>query len=121
LLPHDKVRISDILYQLKKPVTTWSLKWVKRNRPSFLTRMQDVQPGGKICCRFWQRGGGYDRNLRSTRDIHEKIRYIHENPVRRGLVNLPRDWPWSSCRAWEEGVDEPIRLDVSTVPVLENV
>jgi len=26
----------------------------------------------------------------------EKLRYIHRNPVRRGLVERPEDWKWSS-------------------------
>ena len=38
----------------------------------------------------------------ARRDVHEKIAYIHAHPVRRGLVNQPRDWPWSSWRAWHE-------------------
>jgi len=51
--------------------------------------------------------------------VREKIGYIQANPVRRGLVKSPRDWPWSSCRVWEDGTDEPIRLDRASVPPLE--
>src|SRR5690606_455109 len=36
--------------------------------------------------RFWQRGGGYDRNIVSAGEFDEKAGYIHENPVRGGLV-----------------------------------
>ena len=64
------------------------------------------------------RGGGYDRNLRSIRDIHEKIRYVHANPVTRGLVDNPSGWKWSSALAWEEGLNSPIRIDRQTVPAL---
>ena len=28
----------------------------------------------------------------------ENLRYIHRNPVRRGLVEQPEDWVWSSFR-----------------------
>jgi len=28
----------------------------------------------------------------------EKLRYIHRNPVARGLCARPEDWPWSSFR-----------------------
>ena len=118
LLPGEGVRIRDILYQIKKPVTTWAIAWVKRHQPSFLARMLHRQTGGRRSHRFWQRGGGYDRNLRSVADVHEKIHYVHSNPVRRGLVERPGDWPWSSWRAWEEGVDEPIRIDRGTLPTL---
>ena len=38
--------------------------------------------------------------LRFQRDSHkkknEKLEYMHANPVVRGLVELPKDWPWSS-------------------------
>jgi putative transposase len=39
----------------------------------------------------------------------EKLKYIHRNPVKRGLVEKPEDWPWSSFRNYvtgEEGVVE---------------
>ena len=60
-----------------------------------------VGPHGKPI--FWQRGGGHDRNLRSDDDMREKIAYIHMNPVRRGLVEKPTDWDWSSACDYEGG------------------
>ena len=54
---------------------------------------------------FWQQGGGYDRNVFSEQPLHEKIDYIHENPVRRGLVKLAADWKWSSARFYADGRD----------------
>jgi hypothetical protein len=56
----------------------------------------DRRPNGKESLRFWQRGGGYDHNLWSKDKVWEKIDYIHTNPVQRGLVTRPEDWPWSS-------------------------
>jgi len=69
--------------------------------------------------RFRQAGGGYDRDLWTAKHVHERIRYIHANPVRRGMVDTPEDWPWSSCRAWQEGADEPLRIDRASLPPLE--
>ncbi len=57
--------------------------------------------------RFWQYGGGYDRNIVDGLELHEKIRYIHENPVRRGLVERAEDWAWSSAR-WYAGSREGV-------------
>jgi putative transposase len=55
--------------------------------------------------RFWQEGGGYDRNLRTEVAVMAAIRYIHENPVRRGLCLQPTDWRWSSaCPYRNDGV-----------------
>ncbi|GAG42538.1 unnamed protein product, partial [marine sediment metagenome] len=77
------------------------------------------RPSGQVCHRFWQPGGGYDRNLWTVGRIHEKIHYVHANPVRRGLVERPDHWPWSSCRAWMYEGDEPLRLDTDSLPPLE--
>lgn len=41
---------------------------------------------------FWQKRY-YDRNIRSYSDFTEKLRYIHRNPVKRGLCEKPEDWP----------------------------
>ena len=49
---------------------------------------------------FRQDGGGYDRNVRHARALREIFTYIHNNPVARGLVSRPEDWPWSSARDW---------------------
>jgi REP element-mobilizing transposase RayT len=51
---------------------------------------------------FWQRRF-YDFNVRARRKSIEKLKYIHRNPVVRGLVARPEDWPWSSFRHYATG------------------
>ena len=46
---------------------------------------------------FWQ-ARGYDRNVRNAREFAVKLDYIHQNPVKRGLVKAAEDWKWSSFR-----------------------
>jgi putative transposase len=46
---------------------------------------------------FWQKRY-YDRNVRDGREFSIKLRYLHRNPVKRGLVKEPGDWKWSSFR-----------------------
>ncbi|HZD33023.1 MAG TPA: transposase [Candidatus Angelobacter sp.] len=46
---------------------------------------------------FWQ-ARYYDFNVWTAKKRIEKLKYIHRNPVRRGLVERPEDWPWSSFR-----------------------
>ena len=43
------------------------------------------------------------------------IRYIAENPVRAGLCQRPRDWPWSSAQATAGLVSVPTFLDAEWV------
>lgn len=52
--------------------------------------------------RFWQ-PKYYPFEIYSRRKIEEKLRYMHENPVRAGLVKRAADWPWSSARWYELG------------------
>jgi len=51
---------------------------------------------------FWQ-ARYYDFNVWSERKFVEKVRYIHRNPVKRGLVPRPEDWPWGSFRDYATG------------------
>ena len=46
---------------------------------------------------FWQ-VRYYDFNVWSRRKRIEKLRYMHRNPVARGLVQRPDQWRWSSFR-----------------------
>ena len=57
---------------------------------------------------FWQ-ARYYDFNVRTPEKRVEKLRYMHRNPVKRGLVAKPEDWAWSSflhCATGREGTVE---------------
>ena len=52
----------------------------------------------------------------TSRSIHErvfrqKLRYLHENPVRKGLVTRPEDWWYSSARIEAALPDAPMGID----------
>ena len=102
---------------LKVPVQRRALAFLRRQAPAFLQRLRDRQPNGKVHDRFWQRGGGYDRNITDATTLRTMIEYIHNNPVRRGLVEQATDWPWSSARFYagmrgvELSMDPPPPLD----------
>ena len=64
---------------------------------------------------FWQRRF-YDFNAWSAHKHREKLRYIHRNPVKRGLVETPEQWRWSSFRAYAFAETGPVVVnDWSTV------
>jgi putative transposase len=46
---------------------------------------------------LWQKRY-YDHNVRNYKSFMEKLRYIHRNPVKRGLCKASVDWKWSSCK-----------------------
>jgi REP element-mobilizing transposase RayT len=44
--------------------------------------------------------------------LHQKLNYIHMNPVRAGLVDEPQDYPYSSYRNYELEDDTLIEMDM---------
>ena len=95
----------------KVPVQRQALRFLRQKAPAFLKQLEDRQPHGKTHNRFWQRGGGYDRNATEPRTLLQMIDYIHNNPVRRGLVAKATDWIWSSARFHAGVTRVPIRMD----------
>ena len=51
---------------------------------------------------FWQRES-YDHWVRDEAEHRRIISYIENNPVKAGLVNSPRKYPWSSAKVRENG------------------
>jgi putative transposase len=62
--------------------------------------------------RFWQ-PRFYDFNVVTHKKRVEKLRYMHNNPVTRGLVNHAQDWEWSSYRFYHGGNPSPVLIDPS--------
>jgi putative transposase len=63
---------------------------------------------------FWQERY-YDFNVWSLPKQKEKVRYIHRNPVRRGLVDRPEEWLWSSFRNYLTGEPGVVEVETSWV------
>jgi putative transposase len=70
------------------------------------TQSERLSNGGH----FWQKRF-YDFNVYSERKRIEKLKYMHRNPVKRGLVASPEEWQWSSFRFYY--LDEPRPLVVT--------
>jgi REP-associated tyrosine transposase len=108
--------ISQILTTIKQSVSKRSLLFVRRYSPGFLKQMADRHPNGTLHYRFWQRGGGYDRNLTEPTTIWSEIDYMHNNPIRRGLCARATDWIWSSAIEYESPGKGLLRLDHGSLP-----
>jgi putative transposase len=59
---------------------------------------------------FWQKRY-YDRNVRDEDEFTVKLRYLHRNPVARGLVRNPADWKWSSFRHYALREKGPVEIE----------
>jgi putative transposase len=60
--------------------------------------------------RFWQ-VRYYDFPVWTDRKRVEKLRYIHRNPVHRGLVARPEDWKWSSFVHYATGTAGIVEIE----------
>jgi putative transposase len=59
---------------------------------------------------FWQIRY-YDFNVFTDKKRIEKLRYMHRNPVVRGLVAKPEDWRWSSFRHYATGIEGDVEIE----------
>jgi len=57
----------------------------------------------------------YDFNVWSERKRIEKLRYMHQNPVKRRLVLEPEQWRWSSFRSYFCGETGLVHINDSSV------
>jgi putative transposase len=72
------------------------------------TADEHLSPGAEH--HLWQKRF-YDFNVWTERKRIEKLRYIHRNPVTRGLVASPEEWRWSSFRFYAFGESGPVRVN----------
>jgi REP-associated tyrosine transposase len=101
LIVHPRRPVYDIAVirrVIKEPVARKAVAWMKEHSPDWLSRIERRRGTRKEHV-FWQSGGGYDRNIVEPTTLLAMIEYLHNNPVRRGLVERAVDWRWSSA-AW---------------------
>ncbi len=101
--------ISQILKSIKQPVSRKAVHWLKQNKPAALQQLatdEKAQP-----YRFWQKGGGYDRNITQLDTLISSVKYIHRNPVQKGLVESPERWYYSSAAVWGKLRNGPADID----------
>jgi putative transposase len=84
-----------------------------RSRESCETLGTPVRPD-----RFWQTRF-YDFNVWTERKRIERLRYIHRNPVERGLVSSPEQWRWSSFRWYLCGEVGPARINDTDIMAMK--
>ena len=102
--------VAAILQAIKQPVGRRGINYLKAHAPGWLPRITRVR-GARTERLFWQSGGGFDGNIVEPRTLIAAIDYVHENPVRRGLVRCAADWRWSSAGWSSEDPRNPLQPD----------
>lgn len=80
---------------------------------SFLGQLEHEKADHKTDRRYqlWQEGS-HPKQITTDEMMHQKMEYIHNNPVARGYVDEPTHWRYSSARNYH-GL--PGLIDVTTV------
>src|SRR5579863_1538957 len=108
LLTEPKIGTPSTVMQVLKQRTARALL-PKKKRAGSLQR--HLFEDGSSRRTFWQ-VRFYDFNVWTTKKRVEKLRYLHRNPVKRGLVEAPEQWRWSSCRFYLLHEVGPVRVNV---------
>lgn len=103
----DVKPLAPMLVTLKQGVSQRVIPRWKKLKAPILPRL--IDPDGSV--RFWQHGGGFDRTVRDMTEFTKEVKYIHNNPVKRGLVARADQWPWSSVHWWMGARDGPVDCD----------
>ena len=74
---------------------------------SFTKRLHAAESGEGF---FWEKRY-HDRNVRTAEEFQVKLRYLHRNPVTRGLVQEAADWRWSSFRHYAYRETDVVQIE----------
>jgi REP element-mobilizing transposase RayT len=108
---------SEVLRMLKGISARRVIDYLKENGyASSLAKLQHQQRERNFKYSLWQT----EKNVLpvfSEGMFMEKVNYIHQNPVRGGLVERAAAYRWSSVRCWNGGQveDEPLLVDKDLV------
>ncbi len=90
---HAYVIMPDHVHVLMKPLAGWNLSQIVQGIKGFTARLINESLGRRGAA--WQ-PENFDHLVRNEHDWQTKFDYIHENPVRAGLVERPEDYSFSS-------------------------
>ena len=113
LLTNRPSTTSDLLRVLKSLTARRVIDYLKEHRfADSLAKLQHSAREGNYKYSLWQ----VEKNVLpifSEAMFMQKVNYIHQNPVRAGLVERPLDYRWSSFRMWNgcQQMDEPLLVD----------
>ncbi len=108
---------SDVLRVLKGLTARRVIDYLKENNyASSLSKLEHQERDRNYRYSLWQR----EKNVLpifSEGMFMEKVNYIHQNPVRAGLVERATDYRWSSARLWQGCPleDEPLLVDKDVI------
>jgi putative transposase len=100
---------SKVMQLVKQRYAHRVLRRVRRKRNADQASLWDRGPVHVGQARF------YDFNVWTERKRVEKLRYMHRNPVNRGLVTEPEQWRWCSFPGYLYGQTGRVQVNDTAV------
>ena len=96
-------QLSHFMHEWKRRSSLNIRKWYRSDAEHYAAQFGEGD-------RFWQ-PKYYSFEIYGRQKLEEKLRYMHLNPERAGLVERALDWRWSSFQwyEWRRSVGVPIR------------
>ncbi|MGO8791529.1 MAG: REP-associated tyrosine transposase [Terriglobia bacterium] len=111
------LKVSDTLRFLNGISSHRVISYLKENNCSAsLAKLRDARKARGHAHSLWD-GHSHALPVFSEPSLMQRVNYIHQNPVRAGLVERAEDYRWSSIRCWNRWPreDEPLRVDVDKI------
>lgn len=112
LLPREDVNLSNVMRDFKRFTSQALSQQMERGGHEewlrIFTEQAPERAGGEY--RVWQEGF-HPEIIRSSAFAHQKIGYVHNNPVRKGLVDAPEHWRYSSARIYALDDNSVMEID----------
>src|SRR5258708_34209771 len=107
---------SDVLRFINGIIARRVIEYLKANgyEQSLAKLRSDTRKGSRHS--LWEQHPNV-KLLTSESVFMQKVNYLHNNPVRAGLIERPEDYLWSSVRCWRrcERDDEPLKVDIDKI------
>jgi len=110
----NKGSISDIMRDIKK-YSAWDIfEHLKNNNSKYLQNFyKAANPGNGQKMKFWMKRFD-DEVIKNKEMLLSRISYIHNNPIKAGLVERPEEYAYSSARNYY-GLSSLINVDISFI------
>lgn len=93
-------KLSDEIRNFKSYTARQSIDWYQNNNKQWILKQLSFSKKphkSDQAFQFWQEGF-HPKLIQTEVMLNNKLDYIHHNPVKRGFVDKPEDWRYSSYR-----------------------
>ena len=117
IIADGTLKVSDTLRFLNGISSHRVINYLKENNhTTSLAKLRDAPKARGHSHSLWD-GHSHALPLFSETFFMQRVNYIHQNPVRAGLVERAEDYRWSSIRCWNRWPreDEPLAVDLDKI------